>query len=301
MDSKFLRSLILVVERGSIAEAARAEHLTAAAIGQRISSLESELGCTLLTRAGRRSRPTQACLNLLPRARAIVAEVEQLSGDVDQQGLSGSLHMGVVSSAMSSYLPMGLKRLRELAPQVHLTITPGTSRQLYDAILAGQLDAAIIVEPPFAVPKSLSWNFVHAEPLCFMSGSGEPPQHLQDVRQKVRDSLYIRYDPQSWGGRLAQDWAEENALEQTLLCDMDGPETISQMVSDGMGVSLLPLWPALQKQTAAEGRQSPLHIFVIGEAAFARRIGMLAQHSSDKQRLIETVHDCILSDLPTPY
>jgi len=43
LDSRYLKSLIKVIDCGSIADAARAEHLTAAAISQRIFALEKNL------------------------------------------------------------------------------------------------------------------------------------------------------------------------------------------------------------------------------------------------------------------
>ncbi|MFL6719014.1 MAG: LysR family transcriptional regulator, partial [Burkholderiaceae bacterium] len=53
MDTRFLESLVTVVEQGSIAEAARRLNLTPAAITQRIQALERELGTALLMRSGR--------------------------------------------------------------------------------------------------------------------------------------------------------------------------------------------------------------------------------------------------------
>jgi len=38
LETRYLKSLIAVVDSGSIADAARAEHLTAAAVGQRVQA-----------------------------------------------------------------------------------------------------------------------------------------------------------------------------------------------------------------------------------------------------------------------
>lgn len=56
METRYLKSLIAVVDSGSIADAARAEHLTAAAVGQRVQALERELGFALLSRSGHAAR-----------------------------------------------------------------------------------------------------------------------------------------------------------------------------------------------------------------------------------------------------
>lgn len=88
MDIRFLESLIAVVETGSIAGAARKQWLTAAAVSQRIKALEQELECSLLYRSAHSAKPTEACYNLLPRARKLVQDVQGLKDDIDHTGLS---------------------------------------------------------------------------------------------------------------------------------------------------------------------------------------------------------------------
>ena len=54
MDIHFLGNLLLVVDTGSMAEAARRVGVTPAAIAQQVQALERELGVPLLVRAGRK-------------------------------------------------------------------------------------------------------------------------------------------------------------------------------------------------------------------------------------------------------
>jgi DNA-binding transcriptional LysR family regulator len=44
MDSRFLESFVMVIDSGSIAEAARRLNITAAGVAQRIRSLEADIG-----------------------------------------------------------------------------------------------------------------------------------------------------------------------------------------------------------------------------------------------------------------
>lgn len=101
LEIRYLKSLIAVVDSGSIAEAARSEHLTAAAIGQRVQVLERELGFALLSRSGHSAQPTQACTLLLPRARRLVREAALLQGDASVDGLRGTLRIGAVSTVLT--------------------------------------------------------------------------------------------------------------------------------------------------------------------------------------------------------
>ncbi|MGT2430051.1 LysR family transcriptional regulator [Cupriavidus basilensis] len=60
METAYLKAFALVVETGSLAEAARRLDVTPAAISQQIQVLERELGTRLLGRAGRTVAPTES-------------------------------------------------------------------------------------------------------------------------------------------------------------------------------------------------------------------------------------------------
>lgn len=125
MDTRYLKSLIAVVDCGSIAKAARLENLTAAAISQRIVALERQLGMALLVRVGHEAKPSLACMDLLPRARAIVNEVALLAGDADSHGLTGPLRIGAISTVLTGLLPQALRALTRSTPQLKPVIVPG--------------------------------------------------------------------------------------------------------------------------------------------------------------------------------
>lgn len=243
MDSRYLKSLIAVVDSGSIADAARIEGLTAAAVSQRIQALERELAVELLSRAGHAARPTEACIALLPRARRIVAEVAQLAGDADDEGLTGTLRIGAISTALTGMLPGVLRTLTEQAPGLRPAIVPGTSRSLYQALLAGEIDAAILVAPPFELPRTLHARLLRQEELIFLARR----KLRGDANTLLQQQPYIRYDPSAWGGRPAQRYLEDQGLQPALLCDLDALETIAMLVADGVGVSLVPRWNGLEK------------------------------------------------------
>lgn len=253
MDVAFIESLILVVDSGSMAEAARRQQLTAAAIRQRISCLEQELGVALLIRAGHTCVPTIACRALLPRARNLVRDAAMLRDDIDATGLSGGLRMGAISTALTGLMPKVLPALAKKAPKLIPLLRPGSSADLYSAVVAGELDAAIVVLPPFAIPKTMVAITLRREPLVFISQKAT----RLTVNQQLASQAYIRYDPVAWGGRFAQQYVLDQKIQPRLLCDLDGLEAITQMVAQGLGVSLLPTWSGLN-DFAAQVHCTPL-------------------------------------------
>ena len=156
VDIRYLESLISVAELGSIAGAARAQNLTPAAVGQRISILEKHFGTAMLNRNTHKAVPTEACLNLLPKARQIVSEFQRMSAEVETSGLTGKFHLGAISTALTGILPGTIRQLAEAAPKLVLQIKPGTSNSLFSDLAERRIDAAIIALPPYALPRNFA-------------------------------------------------------------------------------------------------------------------------------------------------
>ncbi|MBO9535504.1 LysR substrate-binding domain-containing protein [Herbaspirillum sp.] len=288
MDSRYLKSLVAVIDSGSIADAARAEGLTAAAVSQRIQALERMLGFALLSRAGHAAKATDACLALLPRARRIVREVALLAGDADDAGLTGTLRIGAISTALTGMLPAALRMLTQQAPGLRPSIIPGTSRSLYQALLAGEIDAAILVAPPFELPKTLNALTLRREELVLLA-----QRKLRgDAATLLRTQPYIRYDPSAWGGRPAQRYLDDQGLQPALLCDLDALETIAMLVADGVGVSLAPRWSGLEK-LASGCRMEPVE--PEGHALYARDIVLLTPALSERPNMLKMLSQAIPS------
>lgn len=243
MDVRFLKSLVAVVETGSIAAAARRESRTAAAISQRVQALERLLGCTLLLRTAHAARPSDQCLLILPKIRAIIELAQDLQSDLHPDGVAGELTIGAISTALTGVLPTLIERLALAAPDLKLKITPGDSKSLYEKVLAGELDAAILVRPPFQPPKALALVVLKVEPLILVAPAAYAGQSLETL---LRVHPFIRYDARSWGGQIAQRYLDEQAIEPNVLCELDALETIVMLVAQGMGVSLVPQWAGMR-------------------------------------------------------
>jgi DNA-binding transcriptional LysR family regulator len=289
MDTRYLKSLITVVECGSIAHAARIEGLTAAAISQRILALERQLGFELLSRVGHAAKPSQACLGLLPRARRIVREVALLAGDADGAGLTGQLRIGAISTVLTGLIPEALRALTLSAPGLTPVIVPGTSRSLYQALLSGEVDAAILVAPPFELPKALQAVSLRKEPLVFLSKE----KSSISIPAQLMSQPYIRYDPDAWGGRYAEQYLADQGLKPTPMVDLDALETIAMLVTGGMGVSLVPYWSGFEQW----GHQCA--VSQIGNDRYDREIALISLAQTDRPNMISAL--CAALSTAVPY
>ncbi|HLP08864.1 MAG TPA: LysR family transcriptional regulator [Opitutaceae bacterium] len=95
LDSRQLLAFLTVVRRQSFTLAAHELHLTQSAISHSMRALETDLGCRLLDRSGRRIQLTEQGSVFLERAERILAEMEQARQEL------GSLEhaTGIVSAA----------------------------------------------------------------------------------------------------------------------------------------------------------------------------------------------------------
>ncbi|SON55694.1 Morphology and auto-aggregation control protein [Hartmannibacter diazotrophicus] len=285
MDTRFLESLLAVVETGSIAGAARRQNLTATAVSQRMRALEQELGCELLSRGAHSAAPTEACLALLPRAQALLREASLLHADVRRESLSGEMRIGAISTVLTSLVPHLLHESADKAPDLKLKLLPGSSSHLYEQLVSGQIDAAILVTPPFTLPKTLTSVPLRSEPLVFIS-DGAPTRRT--VSARVAEEPFIRYDSSSWGGQLAQAYLRHLRLEPDVRFDLDALETISLLVSKGLGNALVPFWPGLE-QTGVALTELP------DAQAFARGIVLLHASLPARPRAMGLLRDIAVS------
>jgi DNA-binding transcriptional LysR family regulator len=240
MDTRFLESFVTVVECGSIAEAARRLNLTAAAVAQRLRTLERDLEIRLVTRSGRSVRPTQSGTAMLAHARSLLRNVRDLASLARNDVPSGVLRLGAVSTAISGLLPEILPLVTARYPQVEVYVRPGPSADLYQSVVDGDLDAAIIAKPPFAIPKACDWRLFREEPLVLLAPAATP---VRNPRTLLKTEPFIRYDRNNWGGRLVDGYLRRARIRPRDRLELDALHAIAVLVDRGLGVSLVPDWP----------------------------------------------------------
>lgn len=239
MDTRFLESFVMVVETGSIAETARRLYLTPAAVAQRLRALEAEIGKPLVSRVGRSVRPTETGTAILDRARLLLRTTRELR-TIDAEGvLSGSLRLGATSTALTGLMPGILSALVAVHPLIELYIVPGTSVDLYHRVLRGDLDAAVIVQPQFAIPKSGDWQLLYEEPMVVIAPEA---QAAEDPHRLLATEPFMRYDRNHWGGQIVDRYLRYAGIRPRERFEMDALDAIAAMVDRGLGVSLVPDW-----------------------------------------------------------
>lgn len=278
METTYLQSFVLVVECGSMSEAARRLDLTPAAVAQQIRTLEREFNAPLLARAGRTVQPTEAGHQLLNRARAMLREVGDIKTLLGSEAAGGELQIGTINTALHSVLPDILAHFVKAHPGVKVFLQSGTTAVLHKAVQHGELDAAVCLYPNFALPKTFDWSLLREEPLVLLA-----PSRLarRDPHELLRTSPLIRYDRSLGGGKQADRYLRAAGIVPLERFELSSLLAIAMMVDRGLGVAIVPdiASPLLDGQRIAK--------IALPLASEARRFGILWLRSSARLRLIQ--------------
>ena len=177
IELRQLRYFVTVAEELHFGRAARRLHMTQPPLSQTIMALEETLGAPLFERNRRGVALSAAGEALLPEARRLLEQAAGLAELVQRaaSGASGRLSLAFVSSADYSVLPPTLRAYRAEFPQVEITLKEATSDLQLDELLAGRVDAGLLIPPlPDRARQDLDYLPVLREPLVLAAPEGLP-------------------------------------------------------------------------------------------------------------------------------
>lgn len=150
MDLRQVRYFVAVYEEGSFSRAAVRENCTQPGLSVQVAQLETMLGQRLFDRNPRGVTPTIAgkhfytsCTTILGAVKAARQRMLDLAGSV-----AGRINVGVPPSFSKIALPTVLRRFAEEHPHVEVRIAEAYSGTLSQWVVAGDLELAIVTEPP---------------------------------------------------------------------------------------------------------------------------------------------------------
>jgi LysR family transcriptional regulator, hydrogen peroxide-inducible genes activator len=241
MELHQLRYFCAVAETGSFSRAAEQSHVSQPSLSQQILKLEDELGTRLFDRLGRSVRLTELGKTFLPRAHAVLRELEAAKGDVveGKEFIGGPVAVGVIPTVAPYFLPPRLTAFSRKFPQVHLTVVEEITPVLLDRLRAGTIDVAILALPlrghEFeSVPLLTERLFAALSKKHKLSS--RPFLSLKDLRA---DPFLLLRD-----GHCFRDTAvaacDRARLHPQIVFESGQFSSLLSMVGAGMGVSIVP-------------------------------------------------------------
>jgi DNA-binding transcriptional LysR family regulator len=141
-----LRCFVAVAEELHFSRAAERLNMTQPPLSRQIRLLEHHVGVELLARSSRTVRLTAAGKAFFPEAARILRVAEEAATMARRaaKGEQGMLAIGFTSASGYSLLPEVVRRLRERAPGIALTLKELVSTAQVEALDAGQLDLGLM-------------------------------------------------------------------------------------------------------------------------------------------------------------
>ncbi len=278
-----LNTFVAVARHGTFAAAGQQVGLTQSAVSAQMRVLEQGLGVRLFERSGRAAVLNAAGRHALPLAEQMLGLYAQMALPTSAAEWQGELKVGAIATLQTGLLPEALPCFRAAAPRVELKLVPGVSLNLLSQIDAGELDLALLIKPPFELPKELLQISLAREPFVLITPLSVT---ADDPLQILAEQPFVRYDRRSFGGRRVNQFLREQRLTVQEALELDELEAIVRMVECGLGVSLIPrtgLW--LQRPTQ-------LRVIELGALTFHRELVAILRRAQRQPAL-----DCLLECL----
>ncbi len=147
MELSDLRIFRAVVDEGGITRAAEKLLRVQSSVTTRIKRLEEDLDTPLFLRQGKKLHLTPAGHTLLDYAKRLQALADETRTAVQDPRPRGVFSLGAMESTAAVRLPLPLSEYYRRFPEVDLQLRTGNPTQLATAILAGEIEAALVAEP----------------------------------------------------------------------------------------------------------------------------------------------------------
>lgn len=271
---KQLRYFEALARHGHFGRAAEACAISQPALSMQIKEMEEVLGAPLLERGARQVRLTQFGEVAVERAREILRAADEL-GDLaraSRDRLVGRLRIGVIPTVAPYLLPRVVGNLTASYPELDIhvreTVTPKLIQELGD----GQLDTAIVALP--VSETSLDETPLFDERFVLVRSAREANAPLPNA-DSLREMRLLLLEEGHCFRDQALSFCNLPSGPPREVLDASSLSTLVQMVSAGMGVTLIP-----EMAVPVETRSASVAISRFEAPEPRRTVGMVWRKSS---------------------
>ena len=269
-----LRYVDALARQGHFGRAAEVCAVSQPALSMQVRDLEAALGAPIFERGARQVRLTAFGEGFVQRAREILRAVDEL-GEMARAShgtLSGPLRIGVIPTVAPYLLPRLAGELTRRYPGLDLRLRETVTPRLIEELSDGRLDTAIVAlpvsEPAFAEAPLFTEDFVLVRPPEDADRPVPGPERLREMRLLLLDEGHCFRDQ-------ALEFCDMRTPAPREMLDGSTLSTLVQMVSAGMGVTLIP-----EMAVPVETRAANVSVASFPDPGPSRTIGMIWRRTS---------------------
>ena len=238
---KDLRYLVALADTRHFGRAAERSFVSQPTLSAQLKKLEDYLGVQLIERAPKRVQLTAAGEEIVERARRILDASEEIvelaRGHRDP--LAGRLRLALLPTIGPYLLPNVAGRLRKQLPRLELMLYEYQTDPMLEKLHSGEIDVGILALP---VPMDgLDSYELYREPFTVAMPSGHKLAQKSSIKvdDLAHETLLLLEDGHCLRDQ-ALDICSSTAVHEKQDFRATSLETLRQMVSAGVGITLLP-------------------------------------------------------------
>jgi len=236
----------LVVKHRSFTRAAEVAGLTQSAMTRQMQGMEDSLGLDLLERTTRSVRVTPAGEFLYRESARMLGDVEATLQRLREEfaGARKQVRVGVSQTIGLAYLPgffhANLRRL----PSVACRVSYLSSSEILGALQANDLDLGVLC-PPARLPGAVSVTHRFRDDFVLIvpnsKGAAPPSVRVRVLRDWAEKQNWLLIGDASNTGQRLRRWLVRTGWKISPAMELDNFDLIINLVSLGMGVSVVPV------------------------------------------------------------
>ncbi|GAB6430295.1 LysR substrate-binding domain-containing protein [Bacillus luti] len=222
-------------------KAAEKLNISQPSLSQQIRALEHELGMPLFDRIGKKISLTEAGKILLLHTKTIFREIEQARSAIqDLNGLQhGSLTIGSLLTVVNYLLPPAILNFNKLYPNIELSVLGLRTGDIREKLLQNELDIGITFLP--VQDKEIVSIPLYKSELTLVVPTGHTlteRSHISIV--ELQGYPLILLPKNFFLTELITSHCQQFDFTPKSILEISTMESLIQMVSKGMGITVLP-------------------------------------------------------------
>jgi len=265
LEVRHLEVIDAVQRLGSVTKAARALHLSQPAVSHVLREVERRLEVEVVRARGRGIQVTAAGERLARRARVILDALVEAQREAAEAatGDAGTLRLTTECYTCYHWLPGALAELRRLLPRLHIELVPEATRRPCAALLAREVDLAI-VHGPDEHPEIERVPLFSDELVALV-----PPAHPLATRSHLEpadfrdEHLILHFDPER--STVVTSVLAPAGVTPARMSQLQLTEAVVETVKAGLGITVMARWAV-----APELRQGSLKAVPVTQTGLVR-------------------------------
>jgi LysR family transcriptional regulator, hydrogen peroxide-inducible genes activator len=241
MNLRDLKYFVALADTRHFGKAAERSFVSQPTLSAQIKKLETYLGVQLIERQPRKVALTETGMKILPLARRIVAESDEIVSLArnEHDPLSGKLKVALIPTIGPYLLPLVARKLRKQLPNLQLLLYEYQTQPLLEKLRAGDIDLGILALP---VPlDGLEARTLYEEDFTLAVPAHNALAKKSSVKlDDLKDETLLLLEDGHCLRDQALDVCSRIDIKESDDYRATSLETLRQMVAAGLGITLLP-------------------------------------------------------------